>query len=267
MIPSFARQRAPGASKHAIRRWFAGWWGVVHLGALVVVLALSPSTYRRANRRVIAHHVYADTAPSLLWYTALAALISFVLIRIVVVTAQSYGLTQYALEMVVRVLVLELIPVTAAVFALVRCTLPNGAEISALLPPGEREPQLRHDVDFLQHEVLPRVASGVFCVLMLAAVSSTLALLLAYLHVYGFTTEGFGPYTRQVGRVFNAPVTMIFTVKTLLLAFAVALTPIAVVLYDQTRSRARDGEALEALVRVFLLMLLIEAASLLGNYY
>jgi phospholipid/cholesterol/gamma-HCH transport system permease protein len=126
---------------------------------------------------------------------------------------------------------------------------------------------LRNDADFLQREVLPRVASGVFCVLMLAAVSSTLALLLAYVHVYGFTTEGFAPYTRQVGRVFNAPVTVIFTVKTLLLAFAVALTPIAGVLYDQVRSRARDGEALQALVRVFLLMLLIEAASLLGNYY
>ena len=266
MLPAFARDRAPGGTGHAIWRWFAGWWGVVYLGALVLVLALSPSTYHKANRRAIARHVYADTAPSLLWYTALAALISLVLIRIVVVTAQSYGLTQYALEMVVRVLVLELIPVTAAVFALLRCTLPNGAEISALLPRGGREPRVRHDADFLQREVLPRVASGVFCVLMLAAASSTLALLLAYLDVFGFTTEGFVPYTRQVGRVFNAPVTMIFTVKTLLLAFAVALTPIAVVLYDQAPGRARDGEALRALVRVFLLMLLIEAASLLGNY-
>ena len=43
------------------------------------------------------------------WFTLLAALVSLVLIRIVVVTAVSYGLSRYALEMVVRVLVLELI--------------------------------------------------------------------------------------------------------------------------------------------------------------
>ena len=49
-----------------------------------------------------------------------------------IVTALSYGLTQYALEMVVRVLVLELIPLTAALFAALRCTIPNGVEIAAL---------------------------------------------------------------------------------------------------------------------------------------
>ena len=43
----------------------------------------------------------------------LSALISLVLIRIVVVTALSYGLSQFAVQMVVRVLVLELIPTTA----------------------------------------------------------------------------------------------------------------------------------------------------------
>ena len=43
-----------------------------------------------------------------------------------VVTALSYGLSRYALEMVVRVLVLELIPLSAALFAALRSRMPAG---------------------------------------------------------------------------------------------------------------------------------------------
>ena len=49
--------------------------------------------------------------------------------RFVVVTALSYGLSKYALEMVVRVLVLELIPLTSAIFVALRCAIPNAAEV------------------------------------------------------------------------------------------------------------------------------------------
>ncbi len=42
---------------------------------------------RRRHRPALARHVYLDTAPILLWFTVLSALISLVLIRIVVVTA------------------------------------------------------------------------------------------------------------------------------------------------------------------------------------
>ena len=70
------------------------------------------------------------TAPNLLWFCVLSALISLVIIRIVVVTALSYGLSGYALEMVVRVLVLELIPLTASLFVALRSTLPAGVEFA-----------------------------------------------------------------------------------------------------------------------------------------
>ena len=57
------------------------------------------------------------------WFTALSALVSLVIIRIVLVTALSYGLSRFALEMVVRVLVLELIPLSAALFVALRSGL------------------------------------------------------------------------------------------------------------------------------------------------
>lgn len=97
------------------RRWALAWGRIVYLGAVMLVLVLSPSSYTRAARRTLARHIYLDTAPILMGFTVLAALLALVITRIVVVTALSYGLSRYALEMVIRVLVLELIPLTAKI--------------------------------------------------------------------------------------------------------------------------------------------------------
>jgi phospholipid/cholesterol/gamma-HCH transport system permease protein len=90
---------------------------------------------------------------------------------------------------------------------------------------------------------------------------------LAYLTVHGATLGGLPRYTRTVGQVFTPPVTLIFTIKTFLLALAVSLIPVASALYDLPSGRVRTSAELQALVRLFLVMLLIETASLVGNYY
>ena len=101
----------PAPAGLALLRWLADAWRRILFGASVVVLALSPSSYRDARMRTaLAWHSWMDTAPILPGFTVLSALLTVVITRIVVVTATSYGLTQYALEMVVRVLVLELLP-------------------------------------------------------------------------------------------------------------------------------------------------------------
>jgi len=267
MTPAASRRSAPSQAARALLRWLSGWWRIVAFAAQVLVLAFSPSSYAAGNRSAMARHVYLDTAPILPWFTVLSALISLVIIRIVLVSAVSYGLSQYALEMVVRVLVLELIPLTAAVFVALRCAMPNGAEIAALRAQGELDRRREGGFDPMQHEVLPRVAAGVFATLLLAAVASVVTLVIAYLSVYGFTTVGFAQYTHTVGRVFNASVALIFALKTFFLSVAVAVLPIASVLYDVPRIRARTSAELQGLVRLFLVILVIEAVSLVGNYY
>jgi phospholipid/cholesterol/gamma-HCH transport system permease protein len=47
-------------------------------------------------RQALARHAWMDTAPILAGFTLLSALLTLVLTRIVVVTARSYGLSQYA---------------------------------------------------------------------------------------------------------------------------------------------------------------------------
>lgn len=246
--------------------WAGGWWRIVQLGAVVLVLALSPSSYRGASRARIAREIYLGTAPILPWYTLFASLFGLVLIRIVVVTAASYGLSQYALQMVVRVLVLELIPLTAATFVAVLIGLPDGRELARMRQRGELEALRARGIDPLHQEVLPRVLAGGFAVLMLAAVASTVTLVLAYLSVHGFALGGLERFTRTVGQVFSPSVTLVFMVKTLLLALAVSLVPAASAIHDQPRGRVRSGGEVQALVRLLMVILLIEAASLAANY-
>ncbi len=267
MVPTFSPGSALAEMGRAALRWLLGWWRIVHLGAVLLVLALSPSSYDRAGRSRIAREIYQDTAPILFWYTLLVSLFGLVLIRIVVVTAASYGLSQFALQMVVRVLVLELIPLTAALFVALRIGLPDGREIGRMRLRGELDALRARGIDPLRREVLPRVLAGGFAVLMLAAVAGVVALVLAYLTVHGFTLGGLERYTRTVGQVFTPPLTLIFAIKTFLLALAVSLVPIASGLYDESRPGTRATPVLQALVRLFAVMLLIEAASLIGNYY
>ena len=254
-------------SKASIQRTLAGWWGIVRLGAQLLDLALKRSTWRRESGHLFARHIVQDTVPMLPWFTVLTLLISVIVIRIVIVTALSYGLTQYALEMVVRVLVLELIPLTAALFAALRCTLPNAAEVASLRAQGRWGAAREAGADPVRDEVLPRVVSGLFGSLLLAAVSCVVTLGIAYLSVYGPVLSGLEGYTRTVGHVFNPAVSLILGLKILFLGIAVTLVPMASVLGNEPQRRRGASAELSGLVRMFVVILVIETASLVGNYY
>ena len=243
------------------------WARIFYLGAVVWVLLLSPSTYRSVSLRPILQRMYRDTAPILLGFTVLAALICLVITRIVVVTAISYGLSRYALEMVIRVLVLELIPLTAALFVAMRCTIPNATELSLLRQSGTWDARAQTGEDLMRVEVLPRVVSGLYASVTLAALSCVVALVMAYIGVYGFSLAGVPGYTRMFGHVFNPSVTLVFALKTWLSSLAVAIIPISTGLYSKGQHVTRPGHELNGLVRMFAVLLLIELASLMGNYY
>jgi phospholipid/cholesterol/gamma-HCH transport system permease protein len=251
----------------AFLRGAASWWHLIHFGALVLVLALSPSTYNRSNRATTFHQIYSSTWQVLPWFTALSALLSLVLIRIVVVTALSYGLSQFALQMVVRVLVLELIPLSAALFVALRAGLTFTPDLtdSTLLQPA---PHLsRPSIERLRHELVPRVMASAFSVLTLAMLSSVMALVLAYFTVYGLTLWGLPGYTRTVGQVFDLEVTLGFLLKTLLFSLAVAVVPLAANLEAARHSAGAGASPVQpGAVRLFLVLLWIEAASLAVKY-
>lgn len=247
--------------------WLRQWWRVVHLGAVILVLALTPASYRQGVWPAVATQLVRSAGPMLAWFTLLMALFGLVLIRIVVVTAQSYGLSQYAVEMVVRVLVLELIPLAAGLFVALRLAIPLGSELLALREQGAFAAEQAAGRDPLRWLVLPRALAGICSVLLLVSVSGLVALLLAYVSLHGFTPWALESYTRQVGHVFHPAVSLIFVFKTVAFALAVALLPLASGLFDPADPGRRASAELQSLVRLSLVLLLIEAVSLLGNYY
>jgi phospholipid/cholesterol/gamma-HCH transport system permease protein len=260
------------ALRAALRRQGLGGWRTLRLGALAVALAISPSTYRRPWRQPLAAQLLRAAFPLLPWFTLLAAIASLVVIRIVLVTAQSYGLSQYALGMVVRVLVMELIPLSAALAVALRVALPMAAELAAELAAerpaartGQASPSAAPAPAWLRRQFAPRVLAGALAVLLLALVGSLLALVLAYLLAHGFTPYAFGRFTRLVGQIFDPVVSLVFVLKTGALALAVSVVPLA------AATQGREGAAADAAVergavRLFVLVLAIEILALMGNY-
>jgi phospholipid/cholesterol/gamma-HCH transport system permease protein len=245
----YLKPRAWGAY---IARYLGSWWGMLHLGAVALVMAMSPSTWHRANRLATSRYIYASTWAVLPWFTLLTALISLVIIRIVLVTAQSYGLSGFALEMMVRVLVLELIPLSAAMFAALRAGMAFDANAMGL--------------NRVRRDLVPQLIANAFSVLSLAMVSSVIVLVLAYLNVYGLSPWGLSDYTRTVGRVFDPAVTLGFVLKTVLFGLAVAVIPSAAIL-DMLRHRRRHRSNVQpGALRLLFVLLLIEASSLAVKY-
>lgn len=273
---SSARFRhTPGAAAaSAPLGWLAASGRALRFSALLLVMAASPATYTPANRRRLAAQICltcSQTAPAFL---LLSSLLSMVLVHIVVVTAQSYGLSQFALGTVVRVLVVELLPLSAALFVALRAGAMINAEIGAIAAAQEKpanlprnQPDYLTNAELIHREVLPRVAGSGVAVILLATVAGGLALLLAYLGVYGFTPWGIAGFTRTVGQVFEPVVLMALGLKTLLFALAVATIPASA---GMERPRNEQGDSVAVLhgtVRLFAVLFVIEILTLTAEFF
>jgi phospholipid/cholesterol/gamma-HCH transport system permease protein len=261
-VISFLYSRPSHWGRFVVRR-AASWWRMLLLGAITMVLALSPSTYTREHRIATSRQIYLGAWQVLPWFTALSALVSLVIIRIVLVTAASYGLSRFAIEMVVRVLVLELIPLSAALFVALRAGL--AFNLAALEPlAGATSP----DALWRQRrDLVAEVSGNAFAVLTLAMVSSVLVLVLAYLNVYGLSPWGLDDYTRTVGRVFDPLVSIGFALKTVLFGFAVAVIPAAAIVEIQYHGYEKRSTMQPGAVRLLFVLLVIEAGSLVIKYF
>jgi len=259
--------RAPVRPLQALANWLWGGWQVLFVGAQLLVLALSPASYGPAQRLRMAQQLVSGAASLLVWFTGFAALVTLVLTRIVVVTAESYGLTQYALQVVIRVLVIELIPLSAVLFVAMRSTLSSAEELARMRRTGLLAAQRQQGLDPLLTEGLPRALAGLHASLTLAALSCVVAVVRAYLAVYGLSLAALPGYTRLFGQIFDGPVTLIFVLKTLAFSLAVAFMPVASALYDPRSATDPDREDAGMLSRLFLVLLVIELLCLVGNYY
>lgn len=241
---------------------------MLHFAALLLAATLSPAAYSPAARRAVANRICVSAMRMLPWFTLLSGLLSLVLVHIVVVTAQSYGLTQFALGTVIRVLVVELLPLAAALFVALHGGLADAdARAAAARAEGDDDALAAAAAGDIPRALMPQVVAGIVAVVTLVTLSGGIALVLAYLGVYGFTPWGMAAFTRTIGQVFDPIVLMSLGLKTLLFAAAVATIPIACDADGARRGRPTAGASLHATVRLFAVLIAIEILSLVAEFF
>jgi phospholipid/cholesterol/gamma-HCH transport system permease protein len=242
------------------------WRDTLGFAGRALLTAATPSAYNSATRMVVMKQIYFTAVQILPGFTLFAALLSFVLIQIVVSTAARFGLSDYALEVSMRLLVLELLPLLTALFVALRSGSAINTEVALMKIQGEIEALEGAGVDTLRLEFMPRVIGGMISVLALSAVTSVLALVLAYLAVYGLQWWSFPDFTRVMGKVFDTPVMLGILFKGLAFGLAVTVIPVAEGLATPRKLFMAPISVLRGMVRLFFVLMLIQVASLAFKY-
>jgi phospholipid/cholesterol/gamma-HCH transport system permease protein len=246
--------------------WLQAWARALRFAGIALAAALSPSTYRARTREVALKQIYFTAWQILPGFVLFAALFSLIVIRISVTAAREYGLAQYALELVLRTLVLELIPLVTALFVALRSGAAIATEVALMQSSGEIARMEAEGEDPVALEFVPRVAAAALSVLSLTVVSCGVALLLAYHVMYGLSPWGAQEYTRTVAAVFDLAALAGFALKCVLFGAAVAVIPIAAGLHASERLKSVPVAVLGGMVRLFFALGAIEVAALAVKY-
>jgi len=247
-------------------RAFRGWLRAAHFSAAAVVTAFSPSAYDREARGLAARQIHFSAWQALPGFVLASALLSFVLIRIVVGTAQEFGLPQYALELAVRVLVLELIPVLAALYVALRSGAAICTRVALMRIGGDLERVARSGRDPVGAELVPRVIGSLVAVALLTYLSGVVALLLAYVELYGFSPWAVAGFVRITGHVFDPVAVAAFLLKTTLFGVVVGAVPIGAALGVQRDPEAVPGAVRRGMVRLGVTLAVIEVVFVAAMY-
>ena len=236
-------QRADRANQK-VRVWLVGvlrmWWH----GAEILAWCLTPALYRGTNGARVRRLMVDATWPLMTGYSVLTSLLSVVVIRIVLAAAADYGLSQYALNLLIRTLVLEVIPLLAATYVALRFSLVRRS--SASTPEGA---------------AATAVGAG-FAVCFLAVTSAVLVSAIAYVSVFGLSPWGAPAFTTLTATIFTPVTTLVLILKTLFFAGAVAIVPLV-----SARRHLPERAVTRRFARLFAALLLVELLSLVGTYY
>ena len=183
--------------------WFRAWGRAGLFGFAALAAALSPSAYTRRTRALAMKQLYFGAWQVLPGFTALAALLSLVVIEVTIRLARGYGLAPFALELVFRAVVLELVPLLAAIYVALRSGAAIVTEVAMMRVSGELDELLSAHIDPYEREFVPRIAATAVSVFALTIVSCTVVMFVAYLVTYGANPSGFAEYARAVARIFG----------------------------------------------------------------
>lgn len=246
--------------------WLRAWGRALLFAVTAAAASLSPSAYTARTRALAMKHVYFGAWEVLPGFTAFAALLSLIVIRITIGLARDYGLAPFALELAFRVVVLELVPLLTALYVALRSGAAMVTEVAMMRMSGELEELARAQLDPYEREFVPRIAAAAISVFALTVVSCSVVMAIAYLVMYGTSPWGFGEYTRTVARVFSPAELGGFALKCVLFGAVVAAVPIAAGLEATQDPRSAPAAVMGGMVRLFITLALIELFALAVKY-
>lgn len=246
--------------------WFKAWARAGLFAFAAAAAALSLSAYTRRTRALAMRQVYFSAWQVLPGFTLFAALLSLVVIQVTITLARGYGLAQFALELVFRAVVLELVPLLTAMYVALRSGSAIVAEVAMMRISGEIDELLQAHIDPYEREFVPRIAAAAVSVFALTVVSCMVVVVIAYLVMYGVNPSGFAEFTRTLSRVFSVPALAGFMFKSFAFGAVVAVIPIAAGL-DATRDpKSAPVAVMGGMVRLFVALAVIELVSLAVKY-
>ncbi|MBZ0068698.1 MAG: ABC transporter permease [Thiobacillus sp.] len=247
--------------------WFTVGYGIfAFLAKAVLLLLLDRTIWNRATFDVVIKQVYFTSVQILHVFLGYALVISWLIITIILSTARDFGLTEFASEMTIRVLVLELLPFLTALFIALRSGSAINTEVALMQVNNELDALAHCKVPPMQFEFLPRLIGGVISVITLAGLAGLLALLLAYLSIYGLSMAGFEPFTQTFAKIFNLQIMAGLIAKCALFGLAVTLIPITAGLETPKKLFMVPVSVLRGMMRVFFAIVAIEVVSLALKY-
>lgn len=246
--------------------WFRGWGRAGRLALVVTVAALSPSVYTPRLRATAVKQLYFTVWQVFLPFILFTTLLSWVIIEITIRLARDYGLGVYALELIMRVLVLELLPLLTALFVALRSGSAISTEVALMRVSGDLDAMRQAGVDAMEREFLPRVLAAALSVLTLTVISGAITLGAAYFAMYGLSPWGFSEFTWTIAEVFTPMQLAGITLKTIGFGAAVAVIPIAAGLSATRDVKSAPVAVLGGMVRLFFALGLIEVLSLTVKY-
>jgi len=243
------------------------WRRVARFAGVATAALLSPSTYQPQTREFAVRQIYYTAWQVLPGYLLFSGLLSLVIIEIVLTAARKYGLAQYSFELVLRVLVLEVLPLLTALFVALRSGAAIGAEIALMTVKGEIQDSAEAGESPLHSELVPRIAGAALSVASLTTLSCALATLLGYVAMYGFSTVGEEEFSRVVVNVFGPQIRTGLVLKCVVFGMAVALIPVATGLEaERDNLGSAPSAVLGGLVKLFFVIGVIQILSLVAKY-
>ena len=246
--------------------WFTVAYGMFAFLVQASLLLLDRATWNRATFDVVIKQVYFTAVQILHVFLGYALVISWLIISIILSTARDFGLTEFASEMAIRTLVLELLPFLTALFIALRSGSAINTEVALMQVNSELDALAHCKVPPMQFEFLPRLIGGVISVVTLSLLSGLLALLMGYVAIYGLSVAGFEPYTRTIAKILDFQILAGLVVKCALFGLAVTLIPVTAGLETPKKLFMVPVSVLRGMMRVFLAIVAIEVVSLALKY-